>query len=113
MAKVVIIKSLYEQVMKKFKGDSTNVFLHLRSLKDHPHKGKLLDSVGGILIKELKYKGFRFYFLVEGNKLKVYSAKELTELLLKFVRMSDKKHQQTTINEIKGILRKIGPICFK
>jgi hypothetical protein len=37
----------------------------------------------------------------------------LTDLLLKFVRMSDKKHQQETIEEIKTILRTIGPGGFK
>ena len=60
--KVKIIKSLLEQIQKKFKGESHKIIDLLESLEENPHKGKLLGSVGGLLIKELKYKGFRFYF---------------------------------------------------
>ncbi|MBT4447004.1 hypothetical protein HOA92_05560 [archaeon] len=109
MAKVKIIKSLLEQIQKKFKGESHKIIDLLESLEENPHKGKLLGSVGGLLIKELKYKGFRFYFIVEGEKLKVFSASLLVEILLLFVRMSDKNSQQKIINEIKNILKKIGP----
>ena len=45
----------------------------------------------------------------ESFKLKVLSKEELTDLLMKFVRMSDKKSQQKTINEIRQILIKLGP----
>ena len=63
-------------------------------------------------LKELKYKSFRFYFIVDGKKLKVFSKEELTDLLIKFVRMSDKKSQQKVIDEIRKILIKIGPEGF-
>jgi len=33
---------------------------------------------------------------------------KLVDLLLRFVRMSDKNHQQETIDEIKQVLRTIG-----
>jgi hypothetical protein len=36
----------------------------------------------------------------------------LTDLLLTFVRMSDKKTQQTVIEEIKQVLRTIGASGF-
>jgi hypothetical protein len=36
------------------------VLEHLRSLENAPHKGKLLGTVGGIIIKKLRYEGFRF-----------------------------------------------------
>lgn len=72
-----------------------------------------MSYVGGIVIKELKYKNFRFYFLVDGLKLKFLSKEGLIDLLLRFVRMSDKKYQQNTIDEIKNVLRKIGPKGFK
>lgn len=78
------------------------------SLEENPYKGKPLGNVAGLVIKELKYKKFRFYFIVDGYKLKVFSKEELTDLLMKFVRMSDKKSQQKTINEIREILLKIG-----
>lgn len=109
MAKVEIVESLYEQINKKFKHRSIEIFKHLKSLEDNPHKGKFLAQVGGIHIKELKHKGFRFYFVVQGHKLKMFSKEELIDLLLRFVRMSDKKRQEKTINEIRELLIKIGP----
>jgi hypothetical protein len=112
MAKVQIIESLLSEIEKKFKSQSHDIIDLLYTLEDNPHKGKLLGIVGGIVIKELKYKNFRFYFITEGNKLKVMSKSELTDLLLKFVRMSDKKHQQKVIEEIKTVLKKIGPTGF-
>jgi len=108
MAKVEIVKSLFRQIEAKFKGEAHKVVDLLESLESSPHKGKLLTNVAGIVIKELKYKNFRFYFITDGFKLKCIDEKELTDLLLKFVRMSDKKRQQETINEIKHILIKIG-----
>ncbi|MFH1607661.1 MAG: hypothetical protein ABIA78_00860 [archaeon] len=113
MAKVEIIEALKNEILKKFKGESADIFRFMKSLGDNPHKGKLLGSVAGVVIKELKYKNFRFYFIADGYKLKVFSEEELTDLLLKFVRMSDKKAQQKTINEIREILIKIGPKGFK
>ena len=32
-------------------------------LEHNPRKGKLVGVVGGILIKEIRYKNYRFYFL--------------------------------------------------
>ena len=81
---------------------------HLKSLESSPHKGKPLGTIGGILIKELKYSGFRFYFITDGFKIKCLDDNALVDLLLRFVRMSDKKHQQQTINEIKQIMTTIG-----
>ena len=43
------------------------------------------------------------------SSMKVFSASLLVEILLLFVRMSDKNSQQKIINEIKNILKKIGP----
>ena len=112
MAKVEITKSLFEEIESKFKQESITIFNLLQELEEHPYKGKLLGTVGGIVIKEIKYKSFRFYFITDGFKLKCMSEQYLIDLLLRFVRMSDKKHQQATINEIKHILRSIGPQGF-
>ena len=112
MAKVEIIESLAKEIEKKFKGESHKIIKLLRKLEENPHKGKLLGNVAGFLIKELKYKSFRFYFVVEGNKLNFYSKEELIDILMKFVRMSDKNAQQKTINEIREVLIKIGIECF-
>ncbi len=108
MAKVKIVNSLFNEIQKKFKGEAHKIIDLLETLEDNPRKGKIIGSVAGIVIKELKYKKFRFYFIVEWHKLKVLYEEELTDLLLRFVRMSDKKSQQKTINEIRKILIKIG-----
>ena len=108
MAKVIIPSYLENEVNKKFKGESVKIFELMYSLEENPHKGKVLGNIAGILIKELKYKKFRFYFIVEGHKLKIFSKEELTNLLIKFVGMSDKKTQQKTIDKIREVLLKIG-----
>ncbi len=100
MAKVLISEKLKDEHIKKFKEASGTIFRQMYYLEKNPHKGKLLGQVGGIAIKELKYKNFRFYFITDGYKLKIMSQENLTDLLIRFVRMSDKKHQQETINEI-------------
>ena len=113
MVEVEIVPSLREEIYKRFKGESIEVLKHLKSLETSPHKGKALGHVGGIIIKELKYEGFRFYFISDAHKIRVFDPEILTDLLIKFVRMSDKKEQQKVIEEIKNILRVIGPSGFK
>lgn len=108
MAKVEITESLLAQINKKFKQESLEVLQHLKSLETSPHKGKVLGTVGVVVIKELRYSGFRFYFITDGFKIKCLEEEKLVDLLLRFVRMSDKNHQQETINEIKHILRTVG-----
>ncbi|MEK6962943.1 MAG: hypothetical protein AABX70_00850 [Nanoarchaeota archaeon] len=108
MAKVEIVESLFVQINKKFKQQSVEVLHHLKSLESSPHKGKELGILGGMVIKEIRYKGFRFYFITDGFKLKCLDKGHLIDLLLRFVRMSDKKHQQEVIAEIKKVLKTIG-----
>jgi midasin (ATPase involved in ribosome maturation) len=108
MAKVEIINSLFEEIKKRFKGESYKIIDLLESLENNPKKGKILGNVGGIVIKEIRYKSFRFYFITDGFKLKCFNESELVDLLIKFVRMSDKNSQQKVIDEIKYILRIIG-----
>jgi hypothetical protein len=112
MVKVEIVEPLYNEILKKFKKESVTVLQHLKSLEESPKSGKLLGAVGNVLIKELKHKGFRFYFLVDGFRLKLMSKDGLVDLLMRFVRMSDKKYQQEAIEHIKTVLRKIGPGGF-
>ncbi|MFH1915797.1 MAG: hypothetical protein ABIJ21_00895, partial [Nanoarchaeota archaeon] len=101
MAKVEIVESLFEEIEKKFKQRATRIYDLIDALENNPHKGKPLGSVGGIVIKEIKFEGFRFYFLADGYKLKFFKEEDLVDLLIRFVRMSDKKHQKETIKEIK------------
>ena len=113
MAKVTILETLKDVILKKFKEESKIIFRQMYSLAENPHKGKFLGNVGKIIIKELKYKNFRFYFITDGFKLKLMDESKLVDLLIRFVRMSDKKEQQKTINEIKQILTNFGPEGFK
>ncbi len=112
MAKVMISEKLKDEILKKFKKESKKIFNQMYSLKNNPKKGKLLGTVGGIVIKEIKYGKFRFYFITDGYKIKIMDESLLTELLIRFVRMSDKKNQQQTINEIKKVLLNFGPKGF-
>ena len=77
-----------------------------------PATAEAVIKTVGKIIKELKYKNFRFYFVTNGYKLKCYNENDLVDLLIRFVRMSDKKTQQKVIDEIKVVLKKIGPFGF-
>lgn len=112
MAKVIITKSLEEEVNKLFKKESIKIFELMKTLEDNPHKGKAIGQVGGIVIKELRYESRRFYFITDGFKIKMLKAEELTDLLIKFVRMSGKKDQQKIIDEIKFVLKTFGEQGF-
>ena len=107
MVKVIITYALECEIDRKFKGDSGKIFRLLRSLEVSPKKGKLVGTVDNVAIKELKYKSFRFYFLADAFKIKFLSIDKLEDLLIKFVRMSDKSSQQKVIGEIRDFLRKI------
>ena len=108
MAKVIVTKRLEDEINKKFKKESIEIFSLMYSLKEFPFKGKIVGQVGGILIKELKYDSFRFYFITDGYKINLLEKGELVDILMKFVRMSDKNNQQKIIDEIKSILRNFG-----
>ena len=112
MAKVIITKKLEEDVNKIFKKQSIKILESMKELENSPYKGKPVGQVSGIVIKELKYDNYRFYFITDGFKLKTLQKEELDDLLMKFVRMSDKKDQQKVIEEIKNILRNIGEAGF-
>jgi len=109
----MISESLKNEIFKKFKDESKIIFKQMYSLAENPHKGKTLGNVGGIVIKELKYKKFRFYFITEGYKLKIMDKGKLVDLLIRFVRMSDKKSQKQVINEIRKILMDFGDKIFE
>ena len=108
MAQIIVSESLKEEIFSNFKEDSSNVFRLMKSLENNPYRGKALGTVGGIIIKELKYGKFRFYFITDGHVLKFETEDELSNLLIKFVRMSEKKDQQKIINNIKSILKSLG-----
>jgi hypothetical protein len=106
MIQIIVAKSLAIEIKKTFsKVQAKKVFDRIYSLEEQPAKGKLLAVVGGIQIKELKYGKYRFYFIVDGKQLKLYSQNNLIDVLLRFIRMSDKKRQQDVIEQIKEALK--------
>lgn len=108
MARVVVTESLKKEVFRRFKEESARVFRLIQTLENSPHKGKNLLGVGRFVVKELRYKKFRFYFVTDGHILKFGTYDELMNLLIKFIRMSDKKDQQKVIDEIKDVLKSLG-----
>ena len=113
MAKVESALSLLKEIEKKFKGEAHKIVDLLETLEENPRKGKFVGQIEGIIIKEIKYRSFRFYFVTDGFKLKFLDLEELSDLLIKFIRMSDKKDQQKVIDEIKKTLRKLGKGAFE
>jgi len=113
MAEVIITEGLKREILKKFKGESKKIFHLMNSLKENPKKGKELGQVRGVVIKEIRYEKFRFYFITDGFDVKFLEIKDLQNLVIKFIKMSDKKSQQKAIEEIKDILRKFAGEGFK
>lgn len=113
MVKVLILPELIRQIQKIFKKKADKIYDLMEELEIFPRKGKALGHIGNIVIKELKYESFRFYFITDGHKLKFVTGEELKNLLIKFVKMSDKDNQQRVIDEIKIILKKVGFDEFK
>jgi len=108
MAKVIITKKIEEEINKKCKHESIEIFSLMLTLEDNPQKGKGIGSVGNVLIKELKYKIFRFYFITDRYKVKFLKTEELNNLIIKFIRMSGKEDQRGVIENIKKVLRNLG-----
>ena len=113
MAIVEIVPSLIAEIESTFKKQGVEVLEYIKTLEQNPKKGKFIGTVGGVVIKELKYDNFRFYFITDGFKLTCSDSKDLVDLLLSVVRMSNKKNQQKVIDEIKRVLVVIGPMGFK
>ncbi len=114
MAKVFITEQLFKEIQKKFNKEKANEIIDfLETLEENPKKGKEIGPIGRILIKELRYEKFRFYFLTDGYKLKFFKLEDLKDLVIKFVRMSEKKDQQKVIEEIKRIITILGEKEFE
>ena len=113
MAKVIITNSLEQEINKMFKQKSIGIFSLMKTLEENPKKGKEIGHIGRILIKELKYEKFRFYFITDGYKVKFLKTEELKNLIIRFIRMPEKKDQQKVIEEIKRVIRMLGEEGFE
>ncbi|MFW5977099.1 MAG: hypothetical protein ACOCQQ_01150 [Candidatus Nanoarchaeia archaeon] len=59
MVRIEIVESLVNQIKKKFNKSEANKFLDvIATVEQSPSKAKILGTVGGIVIKEIKYKNF-------------------------------------------------------
>ena len=58
MALVVITKRLEEEINKKFKGESVEIFSLMHSLEENPKKGKEIGNINKVLIKEIRYNNY-------------------------------------------------------
>lgn len=105
MIRIEIPLSLRNEIFRTFKKESLKVYSLIKQLKRTPNKGKVLGHVGNNSIRELKYKSFRFYYIINGPKLILFNSGKLSELLIRFIKMSKKNNQQKTINDIKQILK--------
>ena len=108
MAKVYIDEPLFKEIRTVFRGEANEVIDLLESLEQNPKKGKDICTVATIAVKEIKYRGYRFYFLADAHKIRMLKVEELMDILIRFVRMSDKKDQQKVINEIIYTLKYLG-----
>jgi len=111
MIKIVILNSLRDELFKAFKKYSLKVYSLIEELKESPNKGKVLGHIGNISIRELKYKHFRSYFILDGCKLNIFNRNKIEELLIKFIKMSKKHNQKKTIGEMRIILKNIDEVA--
>jgi len=89
MAQILITNSLFKKIKKKFDNSEANKIIALmNSLEDNPKKGREVGVVGNIVVKEIK------------------------EIFIKFVGMSEKKDQQKVIDGIKFVIRSLGEEGF-
>ena len=113
MARVLIERSLLREIKKRFaRTEAHRIIDRMERLQAHPKSGKPLGVVGGIVIKQIKYRSFRFFFISESDAIRCVDERTLVDRLLSFVRMAHKKHQHETIEEIKNVLRRLGPEGF-
>ncbi|MFH1649965.1 MAG: hypothetical protein ABIA93_05430 [Candidatus Woesearchaeota archaeon] len=109
MPRISVSERLQKDIEKTFgRAEGNRVYDLFDTLLINPHKGKALGHSGKYVIKELKYKKFRFYFMTDGIVLKFGTADELAMLLIRFVRMSEKKDQKAAIEEVKNVLNALG-----
>ena len=72
MAKVIFTNFFVNELRKKFSEQEGNKILDLlETLENNPYKGKEIGTSGKIIIKEIKYQKYRFYFVTDGYKIKI------------------------------------------
>ena len=88
MIQVIVLNKLRDEIYKTFKNESLKIYNLIDDLQTNPEKGKVLGHVGNMSIRELKYRDYRFYFILDGHKLYLFTKNQTEDLLIRFVRMS-------------------------
>lgn len=106
MVKVVIENSLVKKLERKFQSSELKEIKQLfLSLEENPFQGKLIGTIGPVILKEKKYKSFRFYFII--SKQLVIVRENLESEVIRFIEMSKKNNQERVIKKLREILRKL------
>lgn len=109
MVKVIIENSLVKKLEKKFNKKELKELKKLfLSLQENPFQGDILYAFGNFVLKEKKYKTFRFYFLHSKKLLIIKDMNSLKEEIIRFIEMSKKNNQQRIINKLKEMMKKIS-----
>jgi hypothetical protein len=99
-----LVKKLEKRFNKKELKELKKLFI---SLQDNPYQGNMLYAFGNFVLKEKKFKTFRFYFL---HSRKILIIKEVTKLkdeIIRFIDMSKKNDQQKVIEKLKEMMNKL------
>ena len=108
MVTVRIDESLVKNLEKKFsKSELSNLKKQFLSLEQNPFQGDLIGVFGAIVLKEKKYKSFRFYFIHSKNILVVKDIDKLKNEIIRFIEYSKKNNQQRVIEKLKKILEQL------
>lgn len=105
MARVIITRTLKERILKRFGGEAETIFSKMHRLGRTPKGGKALTKIGSLMLGEIRFRGYRFYYVTDAYKVKFLSVHELEDLIIRFVEYFDKKHQHKTIEKLKDALR--------
>jgi len=100
-----LIKKLEKRFNKQELKEIKNLFL---SLQDNPFQGDLLYAFGNVVLKEKKYKTFRFYFVHSRKILIIKDVEELKDELVRFLEMSKKNNQQKIIKKLKNMIKTLS-----
>lgn len=111
MFRVEITNSFVREVKAKFWENPRRIVDILEALEYNQGMGKFVGDVAGVQVRELEYEWLRFYFVVDGHRLRVLTRRELVDLLVKFAGMLDKR-QKKVFREIRDILVKLGVVWF-
>lgn len=99
-----LVKKLEKSFNKKELKEIKKIFL---SLQDNPYQGDLLYTFGNFVLKEKRYKTFRFYFIHSRKILIIKDIDSLKDEIIRFIEMSKKNDQQRIINKLKEMMNRI------